>query len=269
MQAERKFTCLRRTGVSGRAFVGTSGWNYKHWRGSIYEPGFPQRRWLERIASQFDTVEVNTSFYRIPKPETIQSWQQATPPSFVFALKLWRGITHYRKLKNAADLTSRFLATAERLDEGRRAPLLIQLPPNQGLDCEKLAAYIEEFRSLSPTEWRIAVEFRNDAWLHSSVYAKLDRLGVALCVHDMAGKAATPHPNNVPFVYVRRHGTAEGRYAGSYSASQIAEDADRIAAWNRADRDVYVYYNNDIGGHAFRNALELKAVLAKRGISVA
>jgi uncharacterized protein YecE (DUF72 family) len=247
--------------VKGRAFVGTSGWNYKHWRGTIYETGFPQRRWLERIAQHFDAVEVNTSFYRIPSRETVEAWERGTPASFVFALKLWRGITHYRKLKNAGDLTKRFLESAEGLPEPRRAPLLIQLPPNQGLDASKLERYIADFRALTPTSWSIAVEFRNDAWLQPEVYEMLDRLSVALCIHDMAGRGATENPNNAPFIYIRRHGSSDARYAGSYSPQKIAHDAGRIRQWTLDGRNVYVYYNNDIGGHAYRNAIDLRAAL--------
>ncbi len=243
-----------------RAFIGTSGWNYKHWRGDIYATGFAQRKWLEFIAERFDTVEVNTSFYRIPKPETVDAWHRGTRPDFRFALKLWRGITHYRKLRAARDLTERFLESAEMLPEDRRGPLLIQLPPNQGPDVAKVEDYVAEFRSLTETRWQISVEFRNDAWLAvPGLTESLDRMDVALCLHDMHGKAAATEPGRASFVYVRRHGSGGGLYAGSYSPEQIADDAARIGAWTAQGRDVFVYYNNDIGGHAFRNALSLKA----------
>ena len=245
--------------MEGRAFVGTSGWNYRHWRGCVYEAGLAQRSWLQRIAQQFDTVEVNTSFYRIPKPETVTAWHEGTRETFLFALKLWRGITHYRKLKNAGDLTLRFLESAEMLPENRRAPLLIQLPPNQGVDVPKLEAYLQEFRALAPTPWRIAVEFRNDSWLRSDVRTMLDRENAALCLHDMAGAAAVDEPNDVPFVYIRRHGQ---RYSGSYSSEEIACDAERIQRWLGEGRSAYVYYNNDIGGHAYHNALALRSALS-------
>lgn len=248
--------------MSARAYVGTSGWNYKHWRGLIYEAGFPQKKWLGFIAQNFDTVEVNTSFYRIPKPETVASWQESTPDEFVFALKLWRGITHYRKLKAAGDLTERFLKSAEALPVRRRAPLLIQLPPNQGRDLPKLEQYVREYRELAPTKWDIAVEFRNATWLEPDVYRSMDRLRVAVCLHDMTGKGATDEPNDARFIYIRRHGSTDGRYAGSYSPEAIGRDAERIRSWVREGRSVYVYYNNDIGGHAFRNAKDLKAAIS-------
>jgi uncharacterized protein YecE (DUF72 family) len=247
--------------VTPRAYVGCSGWNYKHWRNFIYPPKFAQKRWLGFMTEHFDTVEVNTSFYRIPKRETVSAWQDATPARFKFALKLWRGITHFKKLTDSGEFTHRFLEVAGVLEPVRRGPLLIQLPPNQGKDIEKLRLYLEELHSLFTTPWDIAVEFRNDAWLTPDVYRMLDEYQAALCVHDMMGKAATDQPNDVKFVYIRRHGTAHGRYAGSYSQEQLQADANRIRAWIKDGKSVYAYFNNDIGGHAFRNAQTLRSMI--------
>jgi uncharacterized protein YecE (DUF72 family) len=246
--------------LNGRAYIGTSGWNYKHWRNDIYPEKTPQKLWLDFITKHFDTVEVNTSFYRIPKLETVAAWQQATPETFLFALKVWRGITHYRKLNNSGTFTHNFLKVVETLKPGRPAPLLIQLPPNQGKDLDKLISYVRELRSLSDGRWRVAVEFRNSNWLEEDTYKALAKENVALCIHDMIGKGDTERPSDADFVYARRHGTAQGRYAGSYSPEQIRHDADRIRAWTREGRSVFVYFNNDIGGHAFRNAVDLKAL---------
>jgi uncharacterized protein YecE (DUF72 family) len=247
--------------VKPRAYIGTSGWNYKHWRNLIYPPKTPQKRWLAFIAERFNTVEVNTSFYRIPKSETIAAWQDATPEHFQLALKLWRGITHYQKLKNSGEFTLRFLDVVNVLQVARRAPLLIQLPPNQHKDVAKLEEYIMSMRNLLSTPWMIAVEFRHDSWLDPEVNRMLDKHEVALCIHDMRGRAATETPNDAPFVYVRRHGTAEGPYAGSYSPAQIEGDARRILEWNREGKAAYAYYNNDIGGHAFWNAEQLRSII--------
>ncbi|HYP09493.1 MAG TPA: DUF72 domain-containing protein [Bryobacteraceae bacterium] len=247
--------------ADARAYVGTSGWNYKHWRNLIYPPRFAQKRWLGFTAERFDTVEVNTSFYRIPKQETIACWQDSTPSHFKFAMKLWRGITHYKKLVNAPEFTRRFLDVIDVLEPDRRAPLLIQLPPNQGKDIAKLDNYLAELNTLFTVPWEVAVEFRNNAWLTPDVYQTLDKHRAALCLHDMQGKAAVEHANDAPFVYIRRHGTAAGSYAGSYSEEQLAADAARVRAWNREGKPVYIYYNNDIGGHAFWNAEKLKQLL--------
>jgi uncharacterized protein YecE (DUF72 family) len=243
------------------AYIGTSGWNYKHWRNLIYPERTPQKRWLDFIVQHFHTVEVNTSFYRIPRKETVASWAASTPDHFRFALKLWRGITHYRKLTKSDTLTANFLDVAQQLPPGRRAPLLIQLPPNQGRDVERLISYVRLLRQLSDKHWSIAIEFRNSNWLDADTFKALDKENVALCIHDMLGKGDTDRANNADFVYMRRHGANEGRYAGSYSPEQLRADADRIRAWTDAGRQVFVYYNNDIGGHAFWNARDLQKLV--------
>jgi uncharacterized protein YecE (DUF72 family) len=248
--------------MAARAYIGTSGWNYKHWRNLIYPERTPQKRWLDFVVQHFDTVEVNTSFYRIPKKESVAGWAATTPQHFRFALKLWRGITHYKKLNNSDTFTANFLEVAQQLPPDRRAPLLIQLPPNQGKDIDKLVGYIRGLRELSDKQWLIAVEFRNGNWLDDDTYRALDGENVALCIHDMAGKANTERENSARFVYVRRHGTNEGRYAGSYSPDQIRADADRINTWTGEGRSVFVYYNNDIGGHAFWNARDLRQLVS-------
>jgi uncharacterized protein YecE (DUF72 family) len=243
---------------AARLFVGTSGWNYKHWRNSIYPEGLPQREWLAFTASRFNTVELNTSFYRIPTEKSVLAWQEIAPAGFQFAVKLWRGITHYRKLINTGEFVMRFLDVMNHLQPRSRGPVLVQLPPNQGKDLAKLEAFIDEWHSLDDAKWRVAFEFRNPSWLSADVYKLLDRKRVALCIHDMQHAAAVDEPNDAKFVYIRRHGGSAGRYAGSYSPEQIGRDAARIREWLKEGRDVYVYYNNDIGGHAFRNALTLK-----------
>jgi uncharacterized protein YecE (DUF72 family) len=246
--------------------IGTSGWNYKHWREIFYPKGVPQKNWLRYLAAQFDTVEINTSFYRIPKTESVAQWQCDTPPQFRFAVKLWRGITHYRKLMNSQEFLRRFFDVFEPLDEKRRAPLLVQLPPNLGRNTERLKAFFDDLRAAAPSTWKYAVEFRNNSWLTEEVYSLLDDEGAALCVHDMRDAGATDTPNAAPFVYIRRHGSGEGKYAGSYSNEQIRADASRISSWHADGKDVFVYYNNDIGGHALENARQLKQKLTRSGI---
>ncbi|HUS06328.1 MAG TPA: DUF72 domain-containing protein [Bryobacteraceae bacterium] len=248
--------------MNGVIYIGTSGWNYKHWRGVIYPARFASSKWLGFITTQFDSVEVNTSFYRTPKAETILKWQRETPTHIRFALKLWRGITHYKKLKNSSAYVQAFLDVAAHLELDRRAPLLIQLPPNQGKDLDKLKSFLEDLRGLTTPAWDVAMEFRNAAWLADDVYGTLDSLGVGICLHDMLGNAPTDTPNDCRFVYVRRHGSGAGKYQGSYSSDQLAADARRLEAWAAAGKTAYIYYNNDIGGHAYYNAMELKTKIS-------
>ena len=245
---------------NARAWIGTSGWNYSHWRGIYYPGGLRSADWLGYYARLFDTVELNNSFYRIPAPRLMREWQAHTPARFRFAVKVWRGITHYRKLKNCREYIRSFLAAAEQLEGRRRGPLLIQLPPNQGKDVARLEQFLDELKAASEARWKIVVEFRNPEWLCRDVYDLLDRQRAAVCIHDMAGSVTT-EANNASFVYVRRHGLDVGPYTGCYTSDEINGDARRIRSWLKEGRTVFVYFNNDTKGYAVENARQLRAEL--------
>jgi uncharacterized protein YecE (DUF72 family) len=244
--------------MAARAYIGTSGWNYKHWREIFYPKGVPVSKWLPYFAERYGTVEVNSSFYRIPRAEAVAKWPAQTPEGFTFAAKLWRGITHYKKLIGCAPYLENFFEAVGEIPKARRAPMLIQLPPGQGLDLAKFKAFWRDYRNAGGRGWITAVEFRHSSWLTEDVYRWLAEHSVAVCIHDMRGRGETDVPNDAPFVYMRRHGSGEGRYSGDYTAQQIANDARRVRGWLREGRDVYVYYNNDIGGHALTNARQLR-----------
>lgn len=245
----------------GSIHIGTSGWNYTHWRGRFYPKEMPQRLWLEYYARHFRTVEVNGSFYRIPKTESVEHWVEQAPSRFRFALKLWRGITHFKKLKNCREALKSFFEAAEALPVRQRGPVLVQLPKNQGADPEKLDAFLDDLKQVAaPSRWKVAVEFRHPGWLTDETHAVLNRQRAALCLHDMKGQAPAAEPNDASFVYLRRHG-ASGTYAGRYSAAQIRADAQRVRRWSKAGRTVFISYNNDAEGAAVENALELRRLL--------
>lgn len=246
-----------------RAYVGTSGWNYRDWRGVLYPRGLRQADWFAHFASQFDTVEVNTSFYRIPKAETVIDWAEAVPGRFRFAVKLWRGITQFRKLQSCRGYLESFFEVIQALPTEKRGPILVQLPPNFRCNVEKLDAFLDDVRDVTaPARWKVAVEFRNESWLCDEIYRLLDRQRCALCLHDMRGRAPVAEPNDASFVYVRRHGPS-GEYQGGYQSKQIKEDAELIRRWLKAGKAVFVYYNNDVEGHAVRNAKQLLDELAR------
>ncbi len=246
-----------------RAWIGTSGWNYRSWRDVLYPSGLPQKEWLRHYAHEFDTVELNNSFYRIPDRHVMEGWSNEAPRRFRFAVKLWRGITHFKKLKDCREYVDNFLGIAGELDGRQRAPLLVQLPPNQKKDVDRLRSFLDSLKQFAGRRWKIAVEFRNEEWLCDEVYRLLDEKSAAICLHDMAGKAVTTEPNQASFVYVRRHGSHGGRYSGRYSRSQIRSDAKRIRGWLGDGRTVYLYYNNDAQGYAVRNARELREELRR------
>jgi uncharacterized protein YecE (DUF72 family) len=238
----------------GSARVGCSGWQYKHWRGDFYPADLPQARWFEHYASVFDTVEINNTFYRLPERATFAAWARRAPPGFEFAVKASRFLTHMKKLKDPEEPIDRLFSRMRALGT-HLGPVLYQLPPGWKVDRERFAHFLEAL----PRRARHVVEFRDPSWYDPSVLALMQRHGVALCLHDMPG-SATERQAAGPFVYVRFHG-ASSRYGGGYPD----EDLRRWARWLNARRDqgddVYVYFNNDVGGHAPRDARTLRRLL--------
>jgi uncharacterized protein YecE (DUF72 family) len=235
--------------------VGCSGWQYRHWRGNLYPADLPLKSWFEHYASVFDTVEINNSFYRLPEASTFAAWSARAPRGFLFAVKASRFLTHMKKLKEPEDPLDRFFRRARSL--GRHlGPVLYQLPPGWKLDLGRL----EYFLMSLPRDVAQVIEFRDTTWYAPEVYALLERHRVSLCLHDMPG-SATGRLRVGPCVYVRFHG-ASGRYNGSYPDDRLADWAQWLEEQARTGIDVYAYFNNDVGGHAPRNALVLRRHMA-------
>ncbi len=240
----------------GRHHIGTSGWSYPHWgKGRFYPKGTKPRDFLEYYSRHFGTVELNASFYRPPKPEIIERWREVVGSDFLFAVKLWRRITHEKKLKDCAPELRDFLPLMEGF--GRKGgPLLIQLPPSLHRDDERLDSFLNDLSAgLGRKRWLIAVEFRHTTWLADPVYELLTRHRAACVLADHA-RCPIVEPNDVPFVYIRRHGPG-GPCRGCYGEEHLAADAERVRGWLGAGRNVYAYFNNDVEGHAVANARRL------------
>jgi uncharacterized protein YecE (DUF72 family) len=232
--------------------IGCSGWQYRDWRGVVYPPGLAQRDWLDAYARRFDTVEVNSSFYRLPSRDAVQRWTHQTPDDFVFAVKVSRYLTHVRRLTGVADGMARL---AERIEPmaaaGKLGPLLWQLPPQMHRDTARLAAALEE---LPPGAH--AFEFRHESWFVDEVYDLLRAHDVPCVIADDKRRPLPVPPRTGPFVYVRFHYGHRGR-GGNYSRTELEEWARRLA-----DVDAgYAYFNNDWNGYAPRNADLLAALL--------
>jgi len=230
--------------------IGCSGWQYRHWRGDFYPATLPTSQWLEYYASHFDTVEINNSFYRLPEANTFASWRGRVPGKFVYAVKASRYLTHMKKLKDAAPAVERFFERADHLGD-RLGPVLYQLPPRWARNNERLEAF---FRIL-PANRLHAIEFRDPSWYDETTFALLNRYRVALCLHDMAG-SASGRLQVGPFGYLRLHGPQ--RYSGGYADADLARWADWCVDSQQQGRSVFVYFNNDIGGHAPRDAARLR-----------
>jgi uncharacterized protein YecE (DUF72 family) len=235
----------------GRVRVGTSGWVYRPWRGPFYPTDLPQKRWFQFYAEQFDTAEINATFYRLPSQAAVAAWREAAPPGFQFAWKASRYITQAKKLRDAEAPLARVYAPMAALGD-KTGPTLFQLPPQLRLDLERL----ETFLGLLPHGQRQTIEFRHPGWYVDEVFAALARHDVALCISDHHD-APAPWVQTASFVYVRGHGPG-GTYAGSYGDPELAHWARHIAAWRDAGRDVYAYFDNDIGCAAPFDARRLR-----------
>ena len=232
--------------------VGLSGWNYAHWRdGVFYPPRLPASRWLEHYAERFDTVEVNATFYRLPRRDAVARWVEQTPDGFVLAVKASRYLTHVKRLRELGPGLELFLERIEPLLRSPKlGPLLWQLPPTFQRDDDRLAAALAQL----PRGLRHCFEFRHPSWFVEGTYALLREHGVALVLTDER------EIFTAPWTYVRFHRGTRGR-RGNYSDSELREWAVRLRAWSRT-HDVYAYFNNDWEGFAPRNAARLTALLS-------
>lgn len=236
--------------------VGCSGWVYRHWKEIFYPVGLPQKRWFEHYATEFDTVEINASFYRLPLPSTFEGWRTKAPPGFRYAVKVNRFITHNKKLLDCEEPLEQFIALVRPLGRAL-GPLLYQLPPSLHRNDGRLAAFLERL----PSDLEHVVEFRHASWYDEEVLSLLDRHGIGFVAHDLAG-LISPNWVSGRTAYVRFHGTG-GKYWGRYSPEQMEGWAEWLLRQSEAGRSCWAYFNNDIHGHALEDARTLKIALAR------
>jgi uncharacterized protein YecE (DUF72 family) len=240
--------------------IGCSGYDYQGWRGVFYPEDLPRSRWLEWYASVFDTVELNSTFYRLPAPETVDAWRARVPDGFVFAVKLSRYGTHRKRLGEPESWLPAFLERAERLSD-RLGPILVQLPPRWKADPARLEHFLQIAQGGGRTH-RWAVEVRDPRWACDAVFEVLARHDAALCIHDLL----PDHPRvlTASWVYLRFHGpSTHAPYSGAYPTRALSGAARRIREHLRSGRDVFAYFNNDVAGHAVHDARTLGRYLAR------
>jgi uncharacterized protein YecE (DUF72 family) len=231
--------------------IGTSGWVYPHWRGIFYPEGLPQSEWFGFFAGHFDTVEINNTFYRLPETNTFDDWAEQAPPGFVYAVKANRYLTHMKKLKEAHESLERFLGRVRRLGDAL-GPILWQLPPHWHANAERLATHAGRL----PRDMTHAFEFRDPDWFQASIRRVLEGHTLAFCIYDMVDHDC-PEWVTAPSVYLRFHGPAI-KYGGRYGREKLAPWADRVKSWESEGREVFAYFNNDLGGFALEDARTLR-----------
>jgi uncharacterized protein YecE (DUF72 family) len=236
--------------------IGCSGWNYRDWRGDVYPDGLPARRWLEHYATLFDTVEVNTTFYRLARPDAVARWLEQTPENFTFAVKASRYMTHMKRLTDLGPAMTRYYDAIRPLaDSPKLGPVLWQLPERDKADVGRLAAALDE---LPPG--RHCFEFRHPSWFSDEVLELLRFHHVALVIAHHPERPWQPLEElTADWTFLRFHYGARGR-RGNYSETELREWAGRVRAL--AERaDVFAYFNNDWEGFAPRNALRLRELV--------
>jgi uncharacterized protein YecE (DUF72 family) len=243
----------------GEIRIGTSGYVYPHWRkGTFYPAGHPAKHELAYYAGRFRTVELNNPFYRLPTPEMFVRWGESTPEGFDFAVKASRYITHIKRLRDVSNEIGLFMERASLLG-AKLGPVLFQLPPTQQIDVPRL----REFLTLLAPDRRWVVEFRHPSWHTEEVYRLLADASTALCIPIGGGL----HPDRIttaPFTYIRMHRGQEPD--GGFSPAELKEWAGQIRALELAGKHVYVYFNNDWGGLAIRDAVKLEEMLSPTAV---
>ena len=236
-------------------FIGTSGFFYRHWKGIFYPEGLPQKKWLEFYANSFDTLELNSTFYHLPKENTVKAWVNRTPDNFVFSVKASKFITHTKRLRNVEESLQLFIQRAA-LFGNKLGVILFQLPPSMRKDMTLL----KNFLSLLDKNGQYAIEFRDKGWLSDEIYDTLKEYNVAFCISDTP---RYPYAEVVTanFSYIRLHGHT-ALYASDYTKDQLTHYANLIKKWSKNNITSYVYFDNDFSGYAVKNALQLKKLLS-------
>ncbi len=234
----------------GNCFIGTSGWQYSHWRESFYPKKLPAEKFLNYYSQYFNTVEINYSFYRQPSVETFIKWQKQTSKNFLFSIKGNRFISHIKRLINCHQAVKIFVENASVL-KGRHI-ILWQLPPYLKQDSFRLAAFLK----LLPKKFRYAVEFRHHSWICNKTWDILSRYNCAAVFQDWQDWPIISQPT-ANFIYLRFHGN-KILYTSNYTKGELLFWAKKIKDWLKQGKDVFVYFNNDAAANAISNALQLK-----------
>lgn len=232
--------------------IGTSGWNYDHWKEVFYPAHVAKSKWLEFYANHFDTLEVNATFYRLPKPKTFENWHERTPEKFLWAVKGNKYITHTKRLKDSKEPLERLYKAVEGLKE-KVGPILFQLPPSLSFDRDLFRQFCKNLDS----SYRHVLEIRHPSWIHEHVFQILKENNMAFCLSDTAGRYPYHEVITADFLYLRLHGSKK-LYASKYSEEELQEWAHKIKEWNM---ETYLYFDNDFQGYAVRNARRLKEIL--------
>ena len=241
-----------------RIYIGTSGWCYESWKAIFYPEDIGGRERLKFYSGHFNTVEINSSFYHLPKAGTFSGWAEKTPGSFRFTVKASRYITHIKRLKDCSDAVKKLTDSASNLGV-KLALLLFQMPANLKKDKERFISFLD----ILPSRYRYVFEFRDEGWFSDDIYSLLDERGCGIAI---SSSPEFPFHEVVTgkICYIRLHGSTS-LYRSKYSDHELSEFAGIIGKYNKKGCITFVYFNNDAHGYAVENALTLKRILVQSG----
>ncbi len=225
--------------MSEHYFIGTSGWSYAQWEGIFYPPNLPMSEQLIYYSQQFNSVELNSSFYHVPSAKNVMHWSEITPPDFIFSCKASRYLTHIKKLSDYQKGLKNLFSSLQHFQH-KLGPILFQLPPKWSLNLERLNLFLKAL----PGGYQYTFEFRDRSWLCNETFDLLKKFKVALCFYDYRGFQA-PYEVLSDFIYLRLHGPFETPYQGHYSGQSLQQYANRIIDWSRGRSNIFCYFDND------------------------
>lgn len=238
----------------GRIHIGTSGWNYQHWKGIFYSDGLKSDKWLEFYSRRFRTVEINYSFYKLPEESSFAAWRDSVPEGFIFTAKANRYLTHMKKLNDPAEALTKLLSRVSILGE-KLGPILFQFPPFWNLNYERLKFFVE----ILPKNFLYSFEFRNQTWWTNEVFDLLRNNNISFCLYEMPGQV-TPKEITSDFIYLRFHGP-DFPFKNQFDEQVLFHWAESIKEWNSSGNEIFCYFNNDQCGYALTDADVLERML--------
>ena len=241
-----------------RLFIGTSGWSYRHWSGIFYPENVKPTQYLEYYLTKFNCVELNSSFYHLPRESTVKGWMKRTPESFRFCPKLSRFITHLKRLVKSEEALGKYFVVFQDL-KMKLGPVLIQLPPGLSYDKSLIADFFDLLNA-QYNQYRFAIEVRHKSWISDDFFQLLEQYGISFVMADSGNRFPYHEVVTADFVYLRLHGPEE-LYASNYDESDLLKYAEKIINWLNEDLEVWVFFNNDFGGFAVKNAMSLHEMI--------
>jgi len=242
----------------GKLHIGTSGWSYKHWRGIFYPADLPVSQLLHFYSGQFDTTEINSSFYRLPSPDTVLHWKESVNKAFRFCPKISRWVTHAKKLNDPETSLQRFFDV---FDPHRKScgPVLIQLPANLAFNPEKATHFFLYLRQ-NYKDWTFSLEARHASWISQEALALLKKYKIGWVIADSGKRWVSSEIITARHIYLRFHGP-DGSYASNYSDAALKIYARKCSAWLALGHHLWIFFNNDIHGYAVHNAVRLRSLI--------